>query len=935
MDRLTREKSMLFSGISEQKRKYLQRCITEMQKAEISGKPDAVSAAKAALKNAVSLASPAKTNALETKVPEGFTVYSGGRKSVEFDKAVDTPACDGILVSVDYDGRGDDAWIQFGVGTDEAFSYTDKLPLPQTGGKMWLSFDLFAPAPNGAERMVCAFECEDEDIEVSVKPEYLFREEAEQDKRVVYSEVPAQELSNTKFYKIIELSGNRALAVTPKIREVDLRWNESLIHTDKDQRVTLQKNEHDYTQEWQIYKTEYGKYHLVNKSNANHIQLDENGKFVPKDVDMNCDGQDFDISPAGPGKFTFTCCGKPLACDNCKSGTWAVYECTYADWVQTFSDEFDGDKLNRGNWDVIQAKIRPDGEPVYFLDRPENHYMENGNLVIRTSNDGYEGIPQTGAYMDSRGLYGVSYCKMEMSARISTGNWIWPAFWSMGIVGNWPYQGEIDVMEAVGGGENGVENSKLYGTLHWSIEQKSHHMEKGVAFYAKNYENLYDRYHTYAAEWEYDQIRLYIDDMLYMAMNLNADGMKWGFGDNPHYLILNTSVRGSGQEQAYPETAPESLYYIDWVRCYKRAGEVTPCDDLANGEEGYPAYTNGVAGEWLNKVCASSDGRYAAAAGQGGQVFVYDQKEDRLLYTLDNDCVAIEAISFTPDGKKLIVPDRDSKILVYDCGDFGAEPVTIMNEGTFGEFVAYAPASDLIFTGGRDTIERGRQDRKDSRYLRCWKSDGTFVNEFFAGSDVRNAAVSKDEKYAACVCSDGSMKLISLPDFRLAKEYRNTTGAAMRGVDFSADGRHLAFSDEAGEVYLCTLKNLEIKTMAKVNPSSVKRVRFSEDGTQVLALCADSCARLFDVKTGLLSALLGGFTEMVSEAKFSPDGKYIAVSSYDGRIKLFDANGAYISTYKTENPKGRWVMDFAFSADSKRLFAAMGIKNTDYCVWNI
>lgn len=934
MDRLSREKSILYSGISEQKRKYLQYCINEMQKSEESGNANKISAAKAALKNAVSLVSPAKTYALDTKLPEEFVLYSGGRKSLELDKAADTPACDGILVTVDYDGRGDDAWIQFGVGTDDMFSYTDKLPLPQTGEKMWLSFDMFTPAPVGAERMVAAFECEDEDIEIHVKPEYLFREVAEEDTRVVYSEIPATELSNTKFYKIIELSGKRALAVTPKIREVDLRWNESLIHTDKDQRVTLQANAHDYTQEWQIYKTEYGKYHLVNKSNANHIQLDENGKFVPKDVDMNCDGQDFDISPAGPGKFTFTCCGKPLACENIKSGTWLVMECTYAEWVQTFEDHFEGDKLDNKNWDVYNCKIRPDGEPVYFLDRPENYYVENDNLVIRTSNDGYDGIPQTGAYMDSRGLYGVTYCKMEMSARISTGNWIWPAFWSMGIVGNWPYQGEIDVMEAVGGGENGIENSKLYGTLHWAIEQKSHHMEKGVAFYAKNYENLYDRYHTYAAEWEYDQIRLYIDDMLYMAMNLNADGMKWGFGDNPHYLILNTSVRGPGDNKAYSETAEESLYYIDWVRCYKRAGEVTPCDDLANASV-KPAYTNGVAGEWLNKVSVSSDGKYVATAGQNGLVFVYDQKADKLLYTLNNDCVAIEAIAFSPDGKKLFVPDRDSKILIYDCNNFEAEPVCIMNTGAFGEFVTYAPNSDYLFSGGRDTVERGREDRKDSRYLRCWNTDGKFVGEFFAGSDVRNAAVSADEKLAACVCSDGSMKLISIPDFKLVKEYKNDTEAAMRGVDFSGDGKLLTFSDEAGEIYICTLKTLEIKTLQKVNPSSVKRVRFSKDGTKVLALCADNCARLFDVKTGLLDALLGGFTELVSEAKFSDDGELIAVSSYDGRIKIFNKNGAYISTYVTENPKGRWVMDIAFSADSKRIFAAMGIKNTDYCAWNI
>lgn len=930
MSNFIKEKTLLFSGIAEQKRKYLNRCIIEAQKAEASGNQQTIAAAHKELRNAVALAVPAETFKVVGELPEAFTIYAGGRKSAEFSTVIETAPCDGILLSVEYDGRGDDAFLTVGLGTDDGVSYVSEIPLPQSGGKLWISYDLFCPALTGAERLVVALEA-DEDIEVRVIPESFFREVSEKDTRVAYTETPADELSNTKFYKIVDLESNRAFALTPRIREVDLRWEQSLIRTDKDQKFTLEARAHDYTQEWQLYKTEYGKYHIINKSNANHIQLDENGKPFPTMADMNCPSQDFDIYPAGHGKFSIVGFGgKPLVCENVKSGIWQVLECVYGEWIQTFADEFEGEELDRGIWGVYNAKIRPDTEPVYFLDRPENFYMEDGNLVIRTADDGYNGIPQTGAYMDSRGLYGLVYGKMEMNARVATGHSIWPAFWSMGIVGNWPYQGEIDVMELVGGGKE--LDSQLFGTLHWSHED-SKHLEKGHSYPAKDFENLNDRYHTYAAEWEYDHLRLYTDDMLYMALHLDSDGKKWGFGDNPHYLILNTSVRGKGGEVAYEETAKESFYYIDWVRCYKREGEVTPCDNLAT-EAKKPDYVNGVASEWLNKVCTSPDGKYVAATGQGGQVFVYGQNNDELLFTRNEPCVAVEAISFTPDSKFLVVPNRDGDIFLYDCADFAAEPVHINNIGTFHEFVAFTPDSKFLVSGGRDTIERGRPNAVESRALRCWSVNGELVAEVMTGSDVRNAAISADGKLVAAVCSDGTLRAYELDGLKEIYRFANETGAAMRGVDFSASGL-IVCSDEAGFVYFCDIKKNKVTLAEKVNPSSVKRVRFSKDGKNVLAACADNCARIFDVATGKQAALLGGFTEMVSEAKYSLDGSMIAVSSYDGTVKIFDAAGAYISTLTTDNKLGRWIMDIAFSADGKRIFAAMGIKNTDYCAWNI
>ena len=919
----TKEKRLLFSGLSEQKRKYLKHAIESAENGSFDE-----------LKNAVALAAPIKAEILSTAMPEPKRIECGGRRIIELAALINTPGCDGIIITADYDSTPEDVFLTVGVGTDMGMGgYIKDIPLPLSGSSMYLSFDLFTPLPNGCDRIMAAIDSEDEDISVTLTFKGVFTETVEEDTRTAYAEIPAETLCNDRYYKIVDMASNRALAILPKISETKLRWEQSLIRTQDDQRVELTHREKDYTQSWQLYKGEWGSWRIINKGNSNHLGINAEGKLYIDMCDLNNPEQDFTVQPAGRGKFSITGQGGvPLKCDNAKSGIWQVYECVCDEWVQTFADEFNGTELNKNLWGVYNAKIRPATEPVYFLDRSENYHVADGNLVITSLADGYNGIPQTAAYMDTRGTYGIVYGKMEMSARVATGSSIWPAFWSMGIVGNWPYQGEIDVMELVGGGENNELDSGLFGTLHYATEI-SNHMEKGHFFLYRNREDLNLRYHTYAAQWEYDHLRLYIDDMQYMSLYLNSDGKKWGFGDNPHYLILNTSVRGPGEDRAFPETAKESNYYIDWVRCYKRAGQITPCDDLSASFK-TPDVAVADTNEWHNCTVTSSDGKYAATVGQGSCLLIYDQNTCALIKKTELGFIS-EAMAFSPDNSKLCVGSRNGGMLIFDCSDFDAASIRISNPGTFQEIVRFTPDGKYILSGGRDANEEwvSREKLLDSRYIRMWDINGELKAETATGSDVRNIAVSPDGSKVAAALSDGKVKIYSLPDLLLIDEHDAHGDVAVRGLMYSPSGKSLLSSDEAGEIIIYTDK--AFKKLNNVNPSSVRRVRYSPDGRLILAVCADNCARLFDAVTGKTVSLLGGFKEMIKQARFSPNGDKIAVASFDGSIKIFSGNGEYIKTLKTNNPKGTWVMDIAFSADGKRLFAGMGVLNCDYCMWKL
>ena len=94
---------------------------------------------------------------------------------------------------------------------------------------------------------------------------------------------------------------------------------------------------------------------------------------------------------------------------------------------------------------------------------PRMRGRADGLLIIearreRVANTGYEAgagnwqrsrefAEYSSASVTTRGLHSWRYGRFEMRGRIDTRAGLWPAFWTLGIAGDWPHNGEIDIME--------------------------------------------------------------------------------------------------------------------------------------------------------------------------------------------------------------------------------------------------------------------------------------------------------------------------------------------------------------------------------------------------------------------------------------------------------------------------------------------------------
>ncbi len=63
--------------------------------------------------------------------------------------------------------------------------------------------------------------------------------------------------------------------------------------------------------------------------------------------------------------------------------------------------------------------------------------------------------PVMSARVHTRQPYSIRYGRVEISAKLPRGDWLWPALWMLPVndtYGAWPASGEIDIMEARGNG---------------------------------------------------------------------------------------------------------------------------------------------------------------------------------------------------------------------------------------------------------------------------------------------------------------------------------------------------------------------------------------------------------------------------------------------------------------------------------------------------
>lgn len=249
------------------------------------------------------------------------------------------------------------------------------------------------------------------------------------------------------------------------------------------------------------------------------------------------------------------------------------------DYKLVWADEFNKTGMvDTSVWQFEKGFVRNNELQWY---QPQNAWCEGGKLIIEARretkpNPGYkEGsdnwrgkrkeIQYTSASINTAKGKTWKYGRFEIRAKIIAQPGLWPAIWTLGTTKEWPWNGEIDIMEYYKGD---ILANVATGTAE-RYKAKWFTVKKPVASF--NNPNWDKDFHIWRMDWDEAFIRLYVDDLLLNEVRLsyavNPDGSN-PF-QQPHYLLLNLAIGGdNGGDPS--STAFPSRYEVDYVRVYQK-----------------------------------------------------------------------------------------------------------------------------------------------------------------------------------------------------------------------------------------------------------------------------------------------------------------------------------------------------------------------------
>ena len=239
------------------------------------------------------------------------------------------------------------------------------------------------------------------------------------------------------------------------------------------------------------------------------------------------------------------------------------------EWELVWSDEFDyTGKPDASKWKYdVGGNGWGNGEIQYYTDGANAH-VDGGKLKIELRPEIYNGYDYTSARIVS--IEGWTYGRFEISARLPSGIGTWPAIWMLETnkTTEWPFGGEIDIMEHVGYNLNQVHHTVHTGRFNGMLGT-----HKGSSRYV---EGATENFNIYALEWLPDKLEYYINRELVFTYDPSnyADPVteqEWRF-DRPFSLILNIAYGGTwGGQLGTDDSALPAVMEIDYVRVYQKS----------------------------------------------------------------------------------------------------------------------------------------------------------------------------------------------------------------------------------------------------------------------------------------------------------------------------------------------------------------------------
>lgn len=184
----------------------------------------------------------------------------------------------------------------------------------------------------------------------------------------------------------------------------------------------------------------------------------------------------------------------------------------------------------------------------------------------------------------------------------------------------------------------------------------------------------------------------------------------------------------------------------------------------------------------VRAVAFSPDSQYLASGSGDTTIRIWRVDTGGIVTTLYGHIDHVTSLAFSPDGTHLASASQDPSIKIWRVSNWSLR-TTLADHDDSVTSIAFSPNGQYLASASvDDTIRLWR--------VSDWSSERTLYGH---SNDVDGVAFARDSKHLISISKDGSIRVWRASNGQIVKTYEQETGANLRAIQFSPNGRFFAY----------------------------------------------------------------------------------------------------------------------------------------------